>query len=360
MAENSTTMNEMFTLIKGFIKDMNSRMQRLEEIHQKLPITEEENIQNDLDMGKEEKIMYFDKTTVEAENLKVGRIHATLMKSKEIDDYIFSMGGIASELVIQLPSKFAIPKTDRFTGIEDPKQHLLQYLSFIKIEGLNEQQVLYAFTLSLSRIATEWYYTLDVEKTKVWKELINMFMKQFAYNTMVDITFKDLETMQQNDNETFPEFQARWRAKAAKMMNRLAEKDQGWGLKTPFIVAELKRMKKRCLHLQRRFSEVQATLLMSKPTSMLFIQINTSAQANIRSSIGLNMVANPDMYLNLEGTSIHWVLPYPRSLFICARETGHSTDECTQLKDEIQDLIDQNVIIQPAKKAEDVMTSGCA
>ena len=44
MAENSTTMNEMFTLIKGFIKDMNSRMQRLEEIHQKLPITKEENI----------------------------------------------------------------------------------------------------------------------------------------------------------------------------------------------------------------------------------------------------------------------------------------------------------------------------
>ena len=53
-----------------------------------------------------------------------------------------------------------------------------------------------------------------------------MFMKQFAYNTMVDVTFKDLETMQQNDNETFLEFQARWRAKAAKMMNRLAEKGQ--------------------------------------------------------------------------------------------------------------------------------------
>ena len=177
-------------------------------------------------MGKEEKIMYFDKTSVEVEKLKVGRIHATLMKSKEIDDYIFCMGGIASELVIQLPSEFAIPKTDRFIGIEDPKQHLLQYLSFIKIEGSNEQQVLYAFTLSLSRIAMEWYYTLDVENTKVWKELINMFMKQFAYNTMVDVTFKDLETMQQNDNETFPEFQARWRAKAAKMMNRLAEKGQ--------------------------------------------------------------------------------------------------------------------------------------
>ena len=33
MAENSITMNEMFTLIEGFMKDMNSRMQRLEVIH---------------------------------------------------------------------------------------------------------------------------------------------------------------------------------------------------------------------------------------------------------------------------------------------------------------------------------------
>ena len=107
-------MNEMFTLMKEFMKDMNSRMQRLKKIHQKLPITEEENIQNDLDMGKEEKIMYFDKTTVEAEELKEkeGQINATLMKSQKIDEYIFSMGGIASEPVIQLPSKFAIPKTN--------------------------------------------------------------------------------------------------------------------------------------------------------------------------------------------------------------------------------------------------------
>ena len=198
MVENSITMNEMFTLIEGFMKDMISRMQRLEEIHQKLPITEEENIQNDLDMGKEEKIMYFDKTTVEAEELKkkVGRIHAAHMKSQGINDYLFSMGGIASEPIIQLPSKFSIPETDRFNGIEDLKQYLLQYLSFIKMDGFNEQQVLYVFSLSLSGIAARWYYILDVEKTKVWKEHINLFKKQFSYNTMVDVMIKDLETMQ--------------------------------------------------------------------------------------------------------------------------------------------------------------------
>ena len=53
-------------------------------------------------MVKEEKIMCLGKTTVEADKLKekVDRIHATLMESQEIDDYVFSMGVIASEPVI--------------------------------------------------------------------------------------------------------------------------------------------------------------------------------------------------------------------------------------------------------------------
>ena len=146
----------------------------------------------------------------------------------------------------------------------------------------------------------------------------------------------------------------------------------GWRLKTPFMVVELKRMKERCLHLQRRFSEVQATFLMSELTSMLFIQINTSAQANIKSSIKLNKVANPDRQLNLEGTLIHWVLPCPRSLITCTKEVISSqwiqlhtrirfqrigtqaciaistrrqgTIQCIRLKHEIQDMIDLNVI----------------
>ena len=52
------------------MKDMNSRMQRLEEIHPKLPRTEGENIQNNLDRVKGEKILYLGKAIVEANELK--------------------------------------------------------------------------------------------------------------------------------------------------------------------------------------------------------------------------------------------------------------------------------------------------
>jgi hypothetical protein len=65
----------------------------------------------------------------------------------------------------------------------------------------------------------------------------------------------------------------------------------------------------------------------------------------------------------MDPTPYPYPLPKNKDMSLCYhfhQKTGHSTDECTQLKDEIQDLIDQNVIIQPAKKAEDVTTSGCA
>ncbi len=51
-------------------------------------------------------------------------------------------------------------------------------------------------------------------------------MDQFSYNTMIDITLRDLETTRQRDNETFSEFFVRWRAKASNMMKMPNEKDQ--------------------------------------------------------------------------------------------------------------------------------------
>ena len=89
-----------------------------------------------------------------------------LQKTQGVDDYLATMGGITKEVALQLPPKFTIPEADRFAGVGDPKQHLRQYLNFVKIKGLNEQQVLKAFPLSLARSASKWYYTLNVGQTK--------------------------------------------------------------------------------------------------------------------------------------------------------------------------------------------------
>lgn len=87
------------------------------------------------------------------------------------------MGGITNEPAMQLPPKFSIPKANRFTGVGDPKQHLRQYQDFVKIKGLNEQQVLQALAQSLAGSASNWYYILNLGQTKNWGELVDLFMK---------------------------------------------------------------------------------------------------------------------------------------------------------------------------------------
>ena len=51
-------------------------------------------------------------------------------------------------------------------------------------------------------------------------------MDQFIFNTMIDVTLRDLETTKQGAGETFPKFITRWKGKASRMVNRPNEKDQ--------------------------------------------------------------------------------------------------------------------------------------
>ena len=59
------------------------------------------------------------------------------------------------------------------------------------MKGLDEKQILHAFPLSLTRGASRWYYSLDPSMTKVWNELIELFMDQFILNTMNDVTLRE-------------------------------------------------------------------------------------------------------------------------------------------------------------------------
>ena len=59
------------------------------------------------------------------------------------------------------------------------------------MKGLDEKQILHAFPLSLTRGASKWYYSLDPSMTKVWNELMELFMDQFIFNTMNDVTLRE-------------------------------------------------------------------------------------------------------------------------------------------------------------------------
>ena len=67
---------------------------------------------------------------------------------------------------------------------------------------------------------------MDPSKTKVWNKLVELFVDQFIFNTMIDVTLRDMETTKQGVGETFSEYMTRWKGKASRMVNRPNEKDQ--------------------------------------------------------------------------------------------------------------------------------------
>ena len=137
-----------------------------------------------------------------------------------MDDCLYSIGGTSSKTPIVLPPKFKISDAEKFDGTGDPKQHVRRYLNIVEIKGLDEKQTLHAFPLSLMGGASRWHYSLDPSKTKVWNELVELFVDQFIFNTMIDVTLRDLETTNRGVGETFSEYMTRWKGKASKMVNR--------------------------------------------------------------------------------------------------------------------------------------------
>ena len=93
------------------------------------------------------------------------------------------------------------------------------------MKGLDEKQALCAFSLSLMGNALRWYYNLDSSKTKVWNELVELFVDQFIFNTVIDVTLRDLETTKQRFNETFSKYMMRWKKKVSRIVNRPNEND---------------------------------------------------------------------------------------------------------------------------------------
>ena len=116
-----------------------------------------------------------------------------------MDDFLYTIGGLGSTTLAPLPSKFKISNIEKFDGSSDSRQHIQRYLGLVGMKGFNEKQALCAFPMS--------------------------FVDQFIFNTMIDMTLRDLGTTKQGFNETFSEFMMRRKNKVLRKVNRPNEKD---------------------------------------------------------------------------------------------------------------------------------------
>ncbi|RVW67537.1 hypothetical protein CK203_062342 [Vitis vinifera] len=80
--------------------------------------------------------------------------------------------------------------------------------------------------MSLSGAAQRWFASLDASRRRTWDDLAQEFLRQFAFNTVIDVSRRELEALRQGPDESVTSFISRWREKIAQIVDRPSEKDQ--------------------------------------------------------------------------------------------------------------------------------------
>ena len=125
-----------------------------------------------------------------------------------------------------LPAKFRMPDIERYTGIGCPRIHFRLYSTVIRAHGLDESQMITLFPLSLSGAPHRWFASLESSRCQTWDNLAQEFLQQFSFNTIVDVSRKELEALRQMIDESVSSFILCWRGKIAEIIDRPSKRDQ--------------------------------------------------------------------------------------------------------------------------------------
>ena len=125
-----------------------------------------------------------------------------------------------------LPAKFRMPDIERYTGIGCPRIHFRLYSTVIRAHGLDESQMITLFPLSLSGATHRWFASLESSRCQTWDNLAQEFLQQFSFNTIVDVSRRELEALRQRTDESVSSFISRWLGKIAEIIDRPSKRDQ--------------------------------------------------------------------------------------------------------------------------------------
>ena len=125
-----------------------------------------------------------------------------------------------------LPVEFRMPDIERYMRIGCPCIHLQLYITVMHGHRLDEAQIIMLFPLSLSGAAQRWFTSLDPLRRRTWVDLGQEFIRQYSFNTVVDVSRRELEDLRQRPDELVTSFISRWREKIAHIIDRPSERDQ--------------------------------------------------------------------------------------------------------------------------------------
>ena len=130
---------------------------------------------------------------------------------------------LVSGLII--PAKFKVPAFDKYDGSTCPRSHLIMYCRKMAAHINNDKLLVHCFQDSLTGPASRWYIQLDNAHIHVWKDLADVFLKQYKHNIDMAPDRLDLQQMEKKSSESFKEYTQQWRDMAAQVQPPLIDKE---------------------------------------------------------------------------------------------------------------------------------------
>ena len=143
------------------------------------------------------------------------------IRSLHVPDGVMGWDGYDDLPVAALPVQFCMPDIEWYIGIGCPRIHLQLYNAIMREHRLDEAQMIMLFPLSLSGAAQRWFASLDPSRRRTWANLGQEFIKLYSFNTVVDVSRRELEVLRQRPDESVTSFISRWRDKIAQITYKL-------------------------------------------------------------------------------------------------------------------------------------------
>ena len=142
------------------------------------------------------------------------------IRSLHVFDGVLGWDGYDDLLVVALLVEFRTLDIERYTGIGFPRIHLQLYSAVMRGHRLDEAQMIMLFPLSLSGAAQHWFASLDPSRRRKWVDLGQGFIRQYSFNTVVDVSRRELEALRKRSDESVNSFISQLREKIAQIIDR--------------------------------------------------------------------------------------------------------------------------------------------
>ncbi|XP_040954754.1 uncharacterized protein [Gossypium hirsutum] len=138
-----------------------------------------------------------------------------------------------------LPHKFKMPEFEKYNGTTCPEAHITMFCRRMAGYVNNDQLLIHCFQDSLAGAASKWYNQLSRATMCSWRDLAQAFIKQYSHVTDMAPDRITLQNMEKKPSESFRQYAQRWREVAVQVRPPLLEKEMTMlfinTLKAPFI-----------------------------------------------------------------------------------------------------------------------------